>query len=200
MTKGSPRRSGAWSSIPIRAMRIFYMAQVSPVRRKIEGGHSGDPEGIAPGTVTSRHLRSKSGIGLFPDGEIARKPSRRAEKGLKRDPGPSEFPRLMSRQSTAPCGRDRRRGKKQPKSSGSIPNSPWSPFTRNLPIRIRPTGTVPVQGLRKAGLPLSRMIKWTVRMCVENPAPEGGQEWAGLIIAAFVIVVISRFQSTQGTP
>src|SRR5659263_597961 len=36
----------------------------------------------------------------------------------------------------------RRRGKKDPKSSGSIPNSTWSLLRGTSPIRILPTGNV----------------------------------------------------------
>ena len=68
----------------------------SPVRRKIEGGHPGDPEGIAPGTVCSGHLRSKSGIGLFPDGRLQGS-HRGVREGTQASAGQSEFPRHYGR-------------------------------------------------------------------------------------------------------
>ena len=52
----------------------YNLTVVLEMGRKIEGGHSGNPEGIAPGTDSSRQLRSTTGIGLFPDGRLQGSP------------------------------------------------------------------------------------------------------------------------------
>ena len=50
------------------------------------------------------------------------------EKGAQASAGPSEFPTSSAPLSMAPAAGKRRRGKKDPKSSGSTPNSLWSPL------------------------------------------------------------------------
>lgn len=86
---------------------------------------------------------AERGVELDPNSgqEIAGKPSRcaRRESSVSRTIWLAAPPSPLS---TVPAAGKRRRGKKQPKSSESILNSPWNPLWGTLLIRIRPTGTV----------------------------------------------------------
>jgi len=89
----------------------------------------------------SRQLQSTTCMNYFQTGDC-KEAIAMCEKGIKREAGQSGWPRHHRR-----CLRCLRqgsggRGKKQPKSSESILNSPWSPLWGTLLIRIRPTGTV----------------------------------------------------------